>query len=61
MGPILITLVLFVVCVILLRLFGAWMLRIDEVIANQKELIKTLDRLNNNLSNRYGNDKANDN
>ena len=59
MGPLLISIVFFVVFVIVLRLFGAWMLRIDEVIANQKELIKSIDRLNNNLGNRFGNDKSN--
>lgn len=60
MGPLLISIVFFIVLVIVLRLFGAWMLRIDEVIANQKELIKSIDRLNNNLGNRFGNDKSND-
>lgn len=60
MGPLLISIVFFVVLVIVLRLFGAWMLRIDEIIANQKELIKSIDRLNNNLGNRFGNDKSND-
>ena len=32
--------------IFLMRLFGAWMLRIDEVINNQKLLIDSLERLN---------------
>lgn len=40
--------IIFIVGIIVMRLFGAWMLRIDEVIKNQKEIIKVL-RKNNDL------------
>jgi len=40
-----------VAVIFLVRLFGAWMLRIDEVITNQKLLIDSIDRLNNNMGN----------
>lgn len=33
------------------RLFGAWMLRIDEILKNQRELIHSINMLNNNLGN----------
>lgn len=36
-----------------MRLVGAWMLRINEVIDNQKELINAVDRLNSNLGNYF--------
>lgn len=36
--------------IFLMRLFGAWMLRIDEVISNQKLLIDSLERLNTKMS-----------
>lgn len=35
--------------IFLMRLFGAWMLRIDEVISNQKLLIDSLERLNTKM------------
>lgn len=35
--------------IFLMRLFGAWMLRIDEVINNQKLLIDSLERLNTKM------------
>lgn len=35
--------------IFLMRLFGAWMLRIDEVISNQKLLINSLERLNTKM------------
>ena len=41
--------VLIVLFILLLRLFGAWMLRIDEVIENQKTQILTQERLINGL------------
>lgn len=34
--------VILVVIVVVLRLLGAWMLRIDEVIKNQKEMIRLM-------------------
>lgn len=34
--------VLIIVFVFLIRAFGAWMLRIDEVIAVQKEILKEI-------------------
>lgn len=37
---ILLILIIFVVSVFVIRLFGAWMLRINDVIENQKELLK---------------------
>lgn len=35
-------LIVFICSLFVIRLFGAWMLRIDEVITLQKEIIKTL-------------------
>jgi len=32
--------------VIVMRFIGAWMLRIDEVISNQKKIINELQRIN---------------
>lgn len=53
--------ILFVI-VIIMRLVGAWMLRINEVIDNQKELINAVDRLNSNLGNYFEkSDKENTN
>ena len=34
--------------IILLRFFGAWMLRIDVVITNQEKIVKELKELNKN-------------
>ena len=34
--------VVFVAIVLIIRLFGAWMLRIDEVIKYQKDILKEL-------------------
>ncbi len=34
--------IIVVVIILLIRFFGAWMFRIDEVIKNQKEIIKIL-------------------
>ena len=34
--------VIFLVFVLLIRLFGAWMFRIDEVINNQKAILEEL-------------------
>jgi len=39
-------LVIFVVIILIIRLFGAWMLRIDEVIKKQKEMLIELKKLN---------------
>lgn len=46
-APILIIL-LIVGFVIVMRLFGAWMLRIDEVIKYQKEILAELKKRNQN-------------
>jgi hypothetical protein len=35
----------------IIRAFGAWMLRIDEVIKYEKEIIEELKKLNNNSGN----------
>ena len=40
-------LIFFVVIILVTRLFGAWMLRIDEVISNQRIIINELKKLNN--------------
>jgi hypothetical protein len=37
-----VVIVLIIVFVFVMRAFGAWMLRIDEVIAIQKEILKEL-------------------
>jgi hypothetical protein len=42
----LIIFVIIVIVMLLLRAFGAWMLRIDEVIKNQKEIVDELKRIN---------------
>ncbi|WP_208889015.1 hypothetical protein [Polaribacter sejongensis] len=39
-------LVIIVVIVFLIRAFGAWMLRIDEVITNQKSILEELKKAN---------------
>lgn len=39
---VIVVLVLIVAFVLVMRAFGAWMLRIDEVIAVQKEILKEL-------------------
>ena len=39
-------LVIIVVIVFIIRLFGAWMLRIDEVITNQKAILAELKKGN---------------
>ncbi|WP_339889765.1 hypothetical protein [uncultured Flavobacterium sp.] len=36
--------------VFLMRAFGAWMLRIDDVIYYQKEILKELKNKNNNVT-----------
>jgi hypothetical protein len=40
-------LALFAVLIIVMRLFGAWMLRINDVIDIQREMLQELRRLNN--------------
>lgn len=45
---VLLSIVVLVVIVIVLRLLGAWMLRIDEVIKNQKEMISLLKKNSEN-------------
>jgi hypothetical protein len=39
-------LVVIVVFILIIRAFGAWMLRIDEVIANQKLILEELKKAN---------------
>jgi len=39
--------VVLVVVVLIIRLFGAWMLRIDEIIKNQKEILAEMKKYNN--------------
>jgi hypothetical protein len=41
-----VTLVIIVIVVFVIRLFGAWMLRIDEVITNQKAILSELKKDN---------------
>ena len=41
---IIVTLIIIVAVVFIIRLFGAWMLRIDEVITNQKAILAELKR-----------------
>ncbi len=41
----------FVLIILLLRLFGAWMLRIDEVIKHQKEILNELKKGNTLIEN----------
>jgi hypothetical protein len=43
---VIIGLIIIVVVVFVIRLFGAWMLRIDEVITNQKTIIAELKKGN---------------
>ena len=45
---IIIGLVIIAVIVFVIRLFGAWMLRIDEVISNQKAILGELKKANSN-------------
>lgn len=42
-----IVLALFAALIIVMRLFGAWMLRINDIIDIQREMLKELRRLNN--------------
>jgi hypothetical protein len=44
---VLIVIVVIIGVVLLIRLFGAWMLRIDEVIKHQKEIVAELKKSNN--------------
>ncbi|CAN1529874.1 Zinc-ribbon domain containing protein [Flavobacteriaceae bacterium] len=43
-------LIIIIVIVFLIRAFGAWMLRIDEVIDVQKEILKELKKHSENLT-----------
>ncbi|WP_155296201.1 hypothetical protein [Spirosoma rigui] len=51
MGTLVIALIIFVVVIFVLRAVGAWMLRIDEVIKNQKIIIEELKNINQKPSN----------
>ena len=44
---IIIVLIIVPILMLIVRLFGAWMLRIDEVIKNQKEIIEIMKKQNN--------------
>jgi hypothetical protein len=48
---IIVTLIIIAVIVFVIRLFGAWMLRIDEVITNQKAIIAELKKSNSKNNN----------
>lgn len=47
-----VTLIMFVsflvILILVMRLLGAWMFRINEIINNQKEIIQELKKLNKN-------------
>ena len=40
--------IVFIVIILIMRAVGAWMLRIDEVISNQKVIIQELKKANEN-------------
>jgi len=40
---------LFVGCIVVIRLFGSWMLRINDVIDELQKLNKKVDKLNNSM------------
>ena len=42
-----VAIVIFVVVILVLRLLGAWMLRINEVITLQKDILQELKKINN--------------
>jgi len=46
-SDVIIGILVIVAAVLLLRAFGAWMLRIDEVIKYEKEILEELKKLNN--------------
>lgn len=46
---IIITLIVIAVVVFAIRLFGAWMLRIDEIITNQKAILAELKKSNSKI------------
>lgn len=48
MFDLIVYLVLIIITIFIGRLLGAWMLRINEVIDNQKSLLKELKKLNSN-------------
>lgn len=48
---VIIGLILIVVVVFVIRAFGAWMLRIDEVIDIQKEILKEIKKYSENSNN----------
>ena len=47
MFELVIVLIIVPVVILLVRLFGAWMLRIDVIIKNQNEIIEILKKQNN--------------
>jgi hypothetical protein len=47
MVPIILTILITIAVIIIIRLFGAWMLRINEIIALQKEMLDEIKKLNN--------------
>jgi len=44
-------LLLLMIIIMAIRLFGAWMLRIDEVIKHQKEILSEIKKLTNEHNN----------
>ncbi|MFE3866849.1 hypothetical protein ACFX5E_02020 [Flavobacterium sp. LS2P90] len=57
-GPFIMVCALLIGLAFLIRAFGAWMLRIDELILNQKEQTKTLKRISEDIQNKmYSDDK----
>jgi|GEM_PF-6065208 len=51
----LIAIVSFIVFIVAMRLLGAWMLRINEVISNQKIIIIEIKRMNGSLPGQQAN------
>jgi len=48
MGPILVYIFIVIVVILVIRLFGSWMLRINELIDLQRETLEELKKLNKN-------------
>lgn len=48
-GYLILGIIAIVILIVLMRLLGAWMLRINELIQTQKEIISLLTKININL------------